>query len=377
MLDLSAIPVVDNHCHPILRRQKLDALEFRRYFSEATAHGFAEKHVPQSVYYLWLLRQLARLHDCEADEAGILAVRNRLEIQDLLQTYWQAAKLETLMIDEGYPDATICYQPDELEQLSGCRVVKMLRLENLMQELIMACSDFDELLERYRERLKQIREQGYVALKSIVAYRTGLGIGWWRKDQAAQGFEAERREASVYGRSRIVHKPLLDYLLLIALQSATEQEVPVQFHTGYGDNSTDLRLGNPLHLRPLLQHPDFRTLSIVLLHECYPFTQSGAYLAAVYPQVYLDLSYMIPFVEKLEMLAFTRQALSVAPASKLLYSSDGIYVPEMHWAGAVRGRAVLQQVLTEMIEADELDERQALQLAHAILRDNAIQLYRL
>jgi hypothetical protein len=71
---------------------------------------------------------------------------------------------------------------------------------------------------------------------------------------------------------------------------------------------------------------------IILLHESYPYCQFGAYFAAIYPNVYFDLSYAIPFVDKLEMVAFTRQALSIAPASKLLYSSDGIYVPEMYWA---------------------------------------------
>ena len=77
------------------------------------------------------------------------------------------------------------------------------------------------------------------------------------------------------------------------------------------------------------------------------------------------------------MLAFTRQALSVAPASKLMYSSDGINIPEMHWAGAIRGRSVLAQVLQEMIDADELDELQAFSLAQDVLHDNAYRVYRL
>src|SRR5258708_3179385 len=32
MLDLTSIPVVDNHCHPILREQQLDTLQYRAYF---------------------------------------------------------------------------------------------------------------------------------------------------------------------------------------------------------------------------------------------------------------------------------------------------------------------------------------------------------
>jgi len=118
-------------------------------------------------------------------------------------------------------------------------------------------------------------------------------------------------------------------------------------------------------------------MRVVLLHESYPYSQLGAYLAAIYPHVYFDLSYTIPFVDKLEMLAFTRQALGVAPASKLMFSTDGIHIPEMHWAGALRGRSVFGQVLDEMIEADEIDEEEAYHLAQHILHDTAYAVYKL
>ncbi len=77
------------------------------------------------------------------------------------------------------------------------------------------------------------------------------------------------------------------------------------------------------------------------------------------------------------MLAFTRQALGVAPASKLMFSTDGIHIPEMHWAGALRGRSVFGQVLDEMIEADEIDEEEAYHLAQHILHDTAYAVYKL
>jgi hypothetical protein len=60
-----------------------------------------------------------------------------------------------------------------------------------------------------------------------------------------------------------------------------------------------------------------------------------------------------------------------------MYSTDGIYIPEMYWAGALRARSVLEQVLQEMIDADEIDEEQAYQLARWILHDTAHEVYRL
>ena len=377
MLDITSIPVVDNHCHPVLLNQHMDALRFRSYCTEATDPSFAEKHVPNTVYYLWLLRQMATFYGCERNEDDILAARSRLGGDTLLEHLLRAANIDTLILDPAYPLSSACYTPERMGQLGHCRAVKMLRLETLMQELILDYSDFDEVIERYADQVRHVHEHGYCALKSIVAYRTGLNIAEWSKDEAAASFLEARTQASEQGQLRIAHKPLIDYLLHIAFQQAAEQQLPIQFHTGYGDSDTDMRLGNPLQLREVLERKDYHSMAVVLLHESYPYCQLGAYLAAIYPHVYFDLSYTIPFLDKLEMLAFTRQALSVAPASKLMFSTDGIHLPEMHWAGALRGRNIIGQVLDEMIDADEIDEDQGYGIAQQILHDTAYAVYKL
>ncbi len=377
MLDITSIPVVDNHCHPVLLNQHMDALRFRSYCTEATDPSFAEKHVPNTVYYLWLLRQMATFYGCERNEDDILAARSRLGADTLLEHLLRAANIDTLVLDPAYPLSSACYTPERMGQLGHCRAVKMLRLETLMQELILDYSDFDEVIERFADRVRHVHEHGYCALKSIVAYRTGLTIAEWSKDEAAASFLEARTQASEQGQLRIAHKPLIDYLLHIAFQQAAEQQLPIQFHTGYGDSDTDMRLGNPLQLREVLERKDYHSMAVVLLHESYPYCQLGAYLAAIYPHVYFDLSYTIPFLDKLEMLAFTRQALSVAPASKLMFSTDGIHLPEMHWVGALRGRSIIGQVLDEMIDADEIDEDQGYDIAQQILHDTAYAVYKL
>src|SRR5579863_7900899 len=371
MLDLTGISVVDNHCHPVLLNQHLDVTDFRGYFTEASDSSFAESHVPNSVYYLWALHQLATFYGCTHTEEDVLTARNSMASDALLEHLYRAANIDTLVLDTAYPASSETYSPERMGQLGHCRTAKMLRLETLMQQLILEQDDFDAVLERFSMEVSYAREHGFCALKSIVAYRTGLNITEWKKDEAVASFAMAREEAIEQGYLRITHKPLIDYLLHVAFQHAAEQQLPVQFHTGYGDSDTDMRLGNPLQLREVLERREYATMPVVLLHESYPYTQLGAYLAAVYPHVYFDLSYTIPFVDKLEMLAFTRQALSVAPASKLMFSTDGIHLPEMHWAGALRGRSVIAQVLQEMIDADEIDEAQAYQFAQLVLHDTA------
>lgn len=377
MLDLDNIPAIDNHCHPILSEQHMDVLRFRRCFSEATHPDFAQQHLPTTIYYTWLLRQLATIYQCAPQEEAIITARNRLSVEALLAHLLPSAGIETLILDVGYPLPEQCISATVLEQATGCRTARMLRLETLMERLVLAEADFEQVIQLFDMALADLRGQGYCSLKSIVAYRTGLAICVWSKDEAAVSFADARAMLKQQGSLHLMHKPLIDYLLHRAFVQAASQHIPIQFHTGYGDSDTDMRLGNPLHLRAVCERSDYQTMPIVLLHESYPYCQLGAYLAAIYPHVYFDLSYMIPFLDKLEMLNFTRQAVSVAPTSKLMYSSDGIYIPEMYWAGAVRGRSILRQVLQEMIDADELDQEQAYQFARLILCDTARVVYKL
>ena len=75
------------------------------------------------------------------------------------------------------------------------------------------------------------------------------------------------------------------------------------------------------------------------------------------------------------MLSFTRQALGVAPSSKLMYSSDGIGVPELHWISAIDGRRVLGEALGELVAYGELDLLEAEAVGESVLRGNATRLY--
>lgn len=80
-----------------------------------------------------------------------------------------------------------------------------------------------------------------VARKSIVAYRTGLALAPQAKADAAAAFDFLKEEARRVGRIRLNQKPLCDYLLDLALVQAEIQQLPVQFHTGFGDSDADLR----------------------------------------------------------------------------------------------------------------------------------------
>jgi hypothetical protein len=376
-VDLRDVPVVDNHCHGILRSQDFDDLvSWREAFTESADPGMPREHVASTAFYRRLIRTLASSFGCEPDEEAVLSARAGRDGLAHTAELLRAANVEALLTDTGYPPPEEVLPRDELAKLGDCRTEPMLRLETLMERLLSEHDSLEEAKEALAAALDDVRGQGYVALKSIAAYRTGLNIMEWTGEEAEASLGRFRRSARE-GSERLAHKPLLDTLLHVAFAEAARQEVPVQFHVGYGDADTDLLLGNPLHLRAVLERPDYRGMPVVLLHECYPYTREGGYLAAVYENVYLDLSYGIPLLGYGEMFSFTHQALGVAPISKLLYSSDGIGVPELHWMSAIDGRHVLGQALEELVAHGEMSIPEAEAAGEDVLRGNAIRLYRL
>lgn len=376
-IDLTQVPVVDNHCHGIRPDQTFEDLSsWRRAFTESTDPGMPLDHVATTSFYRRMVRTLATFFDCDPDEEAVFTARAERDVRELTSTLLRSANVDTLLLDTGFPPPEEVLPVRELGELGDCHAESMLRLEILMESLLMEHDSLTASEEALAVALDDVRGQGYVALKSIAAYRTGLDIREWTREEAEESFYEYKRDAGA-GSARLVHKPLLDALLHVAFAEAARQEVPVQFHVGYGDADTDLLLGNPLYLRGVLQRPDYRDMPIVLLHECYPYTRQGGYLAAVYENVYLDLSYGIPLLGYGEMVSFTRQALGVAPTSKLMYSSDGIGVPELHWMSAIDGRRVLGEALGELVEYGELDLAEAEAAGKDVLRDNATRLYRL
>ena len=376
-LDLTSVPLVDNHCHGILLDQDFaDIASWRGAFTESTDPGMARDHVPTTAFYGRLTRTLAGFLSCEPEEQAVFAARTGKEGRGLAAALLRAADIDTLLVDTGFPPPREVFPVPEFGELGGCGAEPMLRLEVLMERLLGENDSLAGAEEALDAALDDVRARGHVALKSIAAYRTGLDIREWPRDEAEDSFREYKSDAEA-GPARLVHKPLLDTLLHVAFARAARQEVPVQFHVGYGDADTDLLLGNPLYLRGVLQRPDYRGMPVVLLHECYPYTRQGGYLAAVYENAYLDLSYGIPLLGYGEMLSFTRAALGVAPASKLMYSSDGIGVPELHWISAHDGRRILGEILGEMVSQGESKFSEAEATGESILRNNAKRLYSL
>jgi hypothetical protein len=371
-LDLDAIPIVDNHCHSLLRQQPPDDDAFRIHLTESYLPEIARDHVPTTIFYRRALVELAALLDCDPTPDAVHAARRARGVEWLTREIVVRANFKTWLIDTGY-SADTTYSLDELRGLAPVRVEEILRLEPLLERLILESDGFDSFLDAYRAGISDLRSRGMVGMKSVIAYRTGLHVEDVSRDDAARAFATVRDAGVEAGKLRLESKPLLDHLIVIAVEEAARQNVPIQFHTGLGDPDLDLTLVDPAALR-LLFSERFRAAPIVLLHTGYPFVRSLAYLAAMFPNVYADMGEAILFAAG-EATEIYRELIGLAPASKLLFSTDASLVPELYWIGARVGRQALGRVLDEHIADGVLDEATAIDWAERMLWRNSEAIY--
>jgi uncharacterized protein len=338
--------------------------------------------VPDLLGYRHFLAALAGLLGTEDGPEGdlerrVVAGRDELAAADpagYLRRLLDGAGVAAWLVDTGFGEEVL--DPAALAEAAGRPVHPIVRLESLAEQVLgeggPAARSLDRFADAVEQRLGQALDGGAVAVKSVAAYRGGLRL-------ADPGAAERRRAFAGLDRTRQAARfddPVLEpFLVWRAAELAAARQVPLQFHTGFGDEDVDLPLADPSLLRPLLRGPRTRDCPVVLLH-CYPFVGQAAYLAGTYPQVWMDLSLALPLAEP-AAAGLVREALGLCPAGKLLAASDGHSHPEMHWWGATVWRRALGRVLGDEVGAGGLDEAAAGHLADRVLAGNAAGLYRL
>lgn len=372
-LDLSGVPIVDHHCHSLLRRQPQDDAAFRGHLTETNHPEIARDHVQHSLVYHWAIRELAAFLGCDPEPDAVHVARRERGVERLARDVVERGNFQTWLVDTGYGTDTT-FGLDELRRIVPCDLREILRLEPLIERLILEADTFEGFVDAYRRALSDLRGSGYVAMKSVIAYRSGLGVEAVDHATAAAAFAPVHEAARRGGRLRIESKALLDYLIVAAVEEAARQEIPIQFHTGLGDTDLDLTKVDPAALR-LLFSDRFRSAPIVLLHTGYPYVRSMAYLAAMFPNVYADFGEIQLFVAGGDVRAAVREMTGLAPASKILFSTDASLIPELYWLGARAGRRAFEHVFDEHIADGLIDERTALEMADLIFWRNAERVY--
>lgn len=371
-MDLSEYPVVDVHCHPLLADPwAVSADSFLDRFSEGRA-GTMREHVPHTVYFQKALADLARRLATSPSVEAVLA-RRRERGAALGREAVTGSRLGALLVDTGYPADAMSL--DEMRTVMPCAIHEIFRTETCAERLLREGLAYEDFRERYRGELVRAAET-CVGLKSIVAYRSGLAVRPWPPAESEAAYRDVLARVQRGGSSRLTEKPLLDALFAVTLDVCVRTGRPLQVHAGFGDPDIDMLQANPLLLRPILEDPAYANVRLVVLHMAYPYYREAAFMAAVWPQVHLDVSLALPFLGPAAVPPLV-DILGLAPASKVLYGSDVGGLPELYAMTADWGRESLGEALDWLVTRRALTESRAREHADLVLSGNASRLYEL
>lgn len=373
--DIEKFVIIDNHAHSLLKNyREMDEIGFRQCFSETRSLSMLQNHMPRAVHYIDMLDHLERIFNIRSEQE-FLALRSQQPPSHFVQMLWDDVSIGALIVDDGLGGANLM-SIDELSRVSGRPVYHCKRIEQLIESCIMEAESFQHLCESYRKTLFPPEDRGStVALKTICGYRGGLDILRPTEKEAAIDFDRLKLAEGGNNNLRIEKCPLYHYLLLQTFEMAGEAGVPVQIHAGIGDDDANLIACNPALMQPVFRSKTFSRTSFVLLH-CFPYVHEAAFLSSLYLNVFMDLSLSVSLASP-RAARMLSEALSVAPASKILAGSDGHRCPESHWYGSLCWKRALTFALYDMINSGLLTQREAEDLCALILHDNAIKLYKL
>ncbi len=382
-LDFSNIPIVDNHCHGLSKARMLAQTD-PAWFDRLTIMGMCcnsaeglgpdvvrsvSRMTENTVFATLSRRLLAEYLNCSADDIGCVrrhALHN--DMQRYLSGMLAHQNVSALLVDDGYP-------PDvdqaEMQSLFDVPVYRVARNEPMIDRARNSTDKLSDLEASLRAQLQAAcNDAKCVAFKSVIAYRTGLDIGYPTFDEAASSYQKYRN--SDWRDGRDTSKDVRDYLFNTVMEVAKQHSRPVHIHSGGGDPDVVFPHVNPILLGPFLKrhcnHP------VVLIHSGYPWIEEAAYLGAIFPNVYLDLSIYLTW-STLDIDRALNIAIGTVPTNKLFYGSDQASEPELLWICAKLARAALQRVLESAIANDYITLSEAPTIARNILSANTLRLH--
>ena len=249
-----------------------------------------------------------------------------------------------------------------------------MRVEPIIDEILQrSYQHFYQFIEAFESQLKdEIETKNAVALKTAIAYETGIQINNVDLSEAEAGYKKYQKK-----REKSDEKTIRDFIINFSLEKCAEYHIPMQIHTGIGDAPVlDLRCSNPILLQDLFNNEKFRNVDFIILHGGYPFLAETASLVNMYPNVWVDISEMIPFAS-LGIKRHISTLLEMAPITKILYGSDGYYIPEIYWFSAILFKKEFAKVLEQLVSEKMISYEYAIFVAKRILYENAMEVYKI
>ena len=359
------VPLLDDHAHPFPRAADVLDLSSLSLSVEASASQRRRHAAPSRLVLERLRCELADLLGCTPAEVEPAREEAARDWPAWVQRLFADAGIGGMLLDGGMQPLSANELP-EYEKLAGVPMGTLLRLESVIDPLLEQGADGPDVVAAVSDFVAAGAAAGAAGLKTVLAYRTGLGVDPEVSEAAAH----RSLDPSVPVRRRA--KPLRDYILRQTFAQCAELDLPIQIHTGFGDSEIRLAEADPVLLDEVLRTPEGAAAKVVLIHAGYPWHEQLAYLTLVRENLWAELS-LVNLFSPVTTADRLLRLLDLAPADRIVFGTDGHGAPETHWFAAKTLRAAWAEVRARL--SGQARNSWLADAERLLFHDNAVQLY--
>lgn len=260
---------------------------------------------------------------------------------------------------------------DDFIYISSSTEIKQLGKQHGIQ-----IQTLDDFVKTLRKAFQTGLKRGMIGVKSGLAYNRILKYDNVPEKEAIEIFD--RLVSTDSEKKKLTSqeiKSLQDFMMHRVLDLANEFKMPVQIHTGLqAGNGNIITNSNPTHLINLfMEYPD---VNFCIFHSSFPYGGELTTLAKNFPNVFIDMCWT-HVISPSYSIRYLHEWLETVPANKIMAFGGDYSIVEAVYAHAVIARQVVSTVLIEKVQSRYFTEQEAIEIAHRILRENALEIFRL
>jgi predicted TIM-barrel fold metal-dependent hydrolase len=342
------------------------------------AHGRASETQLNNIENLGVVKTVVNymsqyLH-CEPSIGAVVEARNKL-----VKDESSLAEYTKCLYRDQHIIGTVVDWPNSVDEKSArafpVPIYRLYNYEDVYFDLLLTASSFPELMAELAKNIRQAIADGFVALKCHLCEHYTMAV------RPVSDEEAEKEFAAVPKEDRKNRENLYFATFRHLLFLCQELNVPIHIHTGStGFNRKSACFVpemDPFLLVPfIVSDPQYVKTKLIFLHQSYPYTRHAALMAYSFPNMYVDMSWVLPWSTSI-FCTCIEDVLSTAPHTKIFFGSGQHGIPEIAWTAAKVAKSCLASVLERMVSLNLLAATQAEKIAKMLLYENAKALYRI